>query len=84
VKPSLQILDDLLPNVYICGDVAEAGTRNPNARAAMRQATIVADNVVSAATGRSPNFIYQPRWAEGVIKLTLGLVRDPEVEKNIH
>lgn len=66
--------DDALPNVYACGDVAETKTPNPNSRAAMRQAEVAADNVISATRNKTPRFTYTPEWANGVIKLTLGLV----------
>ncbi|PON28738.1 hypothetical protein TGAM01_v202585 [Trichoderma gamsii] len=75
VKPSLQIADDSLPNIYICGDVADTNTPNPNARSAMRQGTIVADNILRAAAGKTPSYVYENQWADGVIKLTLGLDR---------
>ncbi|KAM0460886.1 hypothetical protein ACHAO4_001682 [Trichoderma viride] len=75
VKPSLQIADDSLPNIYICGDVADTDTPNPNARSAMRQGTIVADNILRAAAGKTPSYVYENQWADGVIKLTLGLDR---------
>jgi NADH dehydrogenase FAD-containing subunit len=74
VKPSLQIADDSLPNIYICGDVADTNTPNPNARSAMRQGTIVADNILRAVAGKTPSYVYENKWADGVIKLTLGLV----------
>lgn len=74
VKPTLQIQNAKLSNVYVCGDVADVGIDNPNARSAMRQAMVVGLNVVRAATGGSPNKTYKPFWGEGVIKLTLGLV----------
>ncbi|EHK44202.1 hypothetical protein TRIATDRAFT_87269 [Trichoderma atroviride IMI 206040] len=75
VKPNLQIADDSLPNIYICGDVADTDTPNPNARSAMRQGTIVADNILRAAAGKTPSYVYENQWADGVIKLTLGLDR---------
>lgn len=75
VNPTLQIRDEKLPNVYVCGDVAAVGIDNPNARSAMRQGMVVGLNVVRAATGSSPTKTYEPFWGEGVIKLTLGLVR---------
>ncbi|KAI1140180.1 FAD/NAD(P)-binding domain-containing protein [Hypoxylon sp. FL0543] len=72
-KPTLQIQDDALPNVYACGDVSETNTTHPNSRSAMRQATIVAYNVISATEGKEPKETYVPHWMDGVIKLTLGL-----------
>ncbi|KAF1812368.1 FAD/NAD(P)-binding domain-containing protein [Eremomyces bilateralis CBS 781.70] len=73
VKPTLQIADDSLPNVYIIGDVADTGTRNPNARSAMRQGQIAADNITRVTWGKKPSHHYKPWWGEAVIKLTLGL-----------
>lgn len=70
----MQIADDQLPNIYACGDVAHTGVPKPNARSAMHQAAIVADNLVLAAMGKTPKHKYTPHWADGVIKLTLGLV----------
>jgi NADH dehydrogenase FAD-containing subunit len=76
-KPTLQIDDDSLPNVYVCGDVAGHGERNPNARSAMRKAMIAADNVVRATRGEAPKYTYEPFWGDAYIKLTLGMVRRP-------
>lgn len=75
MKPTMQIMNQKLPNVYACGDVADTGVRNPNSRAAMSQAKIAADNVVLASLGKQPSYTYEHHWAESVIKLTLGLVR---------
>ncbi|KAK4152282.1 apoptosis-inducing factor 2 [Chaetomidium leptoderma] len=75
VKPTLQIDDESLPNVFVCGDVADTKDTNPNSRIAGRQAEIAADNVVLAATGKEPSYTYSPGWGDGVIKLTLGLDR---------
>lgn len=74
VKPTMQIDDDSLPNVYVCGDVAETNTPNPNSRTARGQAMIAADNVILAIDGYEPTNKYKPQWLEGLIKLTLGLV----------
>lgn len=76
VKPTLQIEMPSISNIYACGDVADTGVRNPNARAAMKQAQFVADNVVLAIQGKEPARFYDPTWADGVIKLTLGLVSE--------
>ncbi|OLN95962.1 Apoptosis-inducing factor B-like protein [Colletotrichum chlorophyti] len=73
VKPTMQIDVESLPNVYVCGDVAETGVTNPNGRSAMKQATYAADNLVLALQGKPPTNLYQHYWADGVIKLTLGL-----------
>ncbi|KAI1114540.1 hypothetical protein F5Y14DRAFT_413651 [Nemania sp. NC0429] len=75
VKPTLQLADEKLPNVYACGDVADTKTPNPNARSAMRQASVVAENILSIATGGKPRHRYENNWSDGVIKLTLGLTR---------
>lgn len=74
VKSTLQIDDDSLPNVYACGDAADTNTPNPNARSAMRQAEVVADNILLAIHGKKPRYPYKPQWGDGLIKLTLGLV----------
>lgn len=60
--------------MYACGDVAESGAPNPNARVAMRQAMIVAQNILQETRGEAPTHMYKTSWADGVIKLTLGLV----------
>ncbi|KAI0205992.1 FAD/NAD(P)-binding domain-containing protein [Astrocystis sublimbata] len=73
VKSTMQICDDSLPNVYLCGDVAETNTPNPNSRSARGQAEIAADNVILAMDGHRPTKQYEPKWLEGFIKLTLGL-----------
>ncbi|KAJ0328797.1 hypothetical protein COL5a_004582 [Colletotrichum fioriniae] len=73
VKPTMQIDVDSLPHIYVCGDVAEADVTNPNARAAMKQAIYAADNLVLALQSKKPSNIYEHYWADGVIKLTLGL-----------
>ncbi|KAI1778667.1 FAD/NAD(P)-binding domain-containing protein [Hypoxylon cercidicola] len=72
-KPTLQIQDDSLPNIYACGDVSETNTTHPNSRSAMRQAMVCALNVLSGTEGKKPKETYQPHWLDGVIKLTLGL-----------
>ncbi|KAF2972042.1 hypothetical protein GQX73_g1608 [Xylaria multiplex] len=74
-KPTMQIDDDSLHNVYICGDVAETSTPNPNSRSAMAQAAVAADNVILAIDGLNPTNKYKPKWLEALIKLTLGLDR---------
>lgn len=74
VKPTLQIADDKLAHIYACGDVADTKTPNPNSRSAMRQASIVADNIMCVTAGKEPCHTYVNSWGDGVIKLTLGLV----------
>ncbi|KAI9901947.1 hypothetical protein N3K66_003764 [Trichothecium roseum] len=78
VLPTLQIADPALPNVYACGDVAalagDGPVPNPNARSAIRQAATVVDNVLlGARRGKEPAYMYRHSWADGLIKLTLGL-----------
>ncbi|KAI0423973.1 FAD/NAD(P)-binding domain-containing protein [Xylaria sp. FL1042] len=73
VKPTMQIDNESLLNVYVCGDVAETNTPNPNSRTARVQATVVADNVTLAIDGHKPTNKYKINWLEGLIKLTLGL-----------
>ncbi|KAK4222465.1 hypothetical protein QBC38DRAFT_489790 [Podospora fimiseda] len=75
VKPTLQIDDDSLPNVYVSGDVAAAHARNANSRIAARQGEIAADNIIRAIRGKAPNRTYKEEWGDEVIKLTLGLDR---------
>ncbi|KAI0179571.1 FAD/NAD(P)-binding domain-containing protein [Hypoxylon sp. FL1284] len=72
-KPTLQIQDESLPNIYVCGDVAETNTPHPNSRSAAHQATTCAFNVLSCAEGNKPKETYESHWMEGGIKLTLGL-----------
>jgi NADH dehydrogenase FAD-containing subunit len=74
VKPTLQIDNDAFPNIYACGDVVDTNTPNPNGRSANRQADIVGDNVLLAIRGKQPTCIFENYWADGIIKLTLGLV----------
>ncbi|KAI4862962.1 FAD/NAD(P)-binding domain-containing protein [Hypoxylon rubiginosum] len=72
-KPTLQVQDDSLPNIYACGDVSETNTTHPNSRSAMRQAVVCAYNILSGTEGKKPKDTYEPHWLDGVIKLTLGL-----------
>ena len=48
--------------------------RTPNGRSAVAQAAVVADNIAASAWGKKPTYFFTPHWADGVIKLTLGLV----------
>ncbi|RYP07582.1 hypothetical protein DL764_002409 [Monosporascus ibericus] len=86
VKPTLQITDESFPNVYACGDVAEAGLPNPNGRSSMRQGMIAAENVLLAIQGKVSRYQYIPHFADGAIALTVGLqysvayVRDGDSE----
>lgn len=74
VKKTLQLDDPALSNIYACGDVADTKTPNPNGRSAMRQADVASDNVLLAVRGKKPAYEYRNNWADGIIKLTLGLV----------
>ncbi|EJT69177.1 hypothetical protein GGTG_13286 [Gaeumannomyces tritici R3-111a-1] len=73
VKPTLQIGDESLPNIYACGDVADTGMKNPNGRAAMMQGMVVGYNIGLAISGEEPSVMYDAHWADAMIKLTLGL-----------
>ncbi|VUC25462.1 unnamed protein product [Clonostachys rosea] len=75
IKPTLQIADDAYPNIYACGEVADTKTPNPNARSASRQAWVVAANILKLVQGKKPTEKYENFWADGLIKLTLGLDR---------
>ncbi|KAL4984514.1 hypothetical protein BDW68DRAFT_180596 [Aspergillus falconensis] len=75
IKPTLQIADDSLPNVYACGDVADTKAPNTNAFIATRQAGIVADNILLAVEGKAAQRKYEHMWIDNGIKLTLGLHR---------
>ncbi|KAF7535575.1 hypothetical protein G7Z17_g13181 [Cylindrodendrum hubeiense] len=75
VKPSLQIDNDNFPNIYACGDVADTKTPNPNGRSAHRQGDVASDNVLLAISGKEPTYVFETSWADGIIKLTLGLDR---------
>ncbi|KAF4303657.1 hypothetical protein GTA08_BOTSDO08145 [Botryosphaeria dothidea] len=76
VKPTMQIADDSLPNVYIAGEVAKTDVRNVNARSAMEQATVAADNILLAVKGKEPQVHYKSSWIDDSILLTLGLKKD--------
>ena len=73
-KPTLQVADNELSNVYACGDVTHVSASNRNSRSAMRQAEVVADNILLAARGGSPHHVYRDHWTDATIKLTLGIV----------
>ncbi|KPM40295.1 hypothetical protein AK830_g6291 [Neonectria ditissima] len=75
VKPTLQLDNDDFPNIYACGDVADTKTPNPNGRSASRQADVAADNVLLAVRGKPPTYLFETNWADGMIKLTLGMDR---------
>ncbi len=75
VKPTMQLEDDALPNFYAAGDVVKTDAPNVNARSAVGQATVAADNILLAIKGRQPRNQYKPSWLENTILLTLGLVR---------
>lgn len=77
VKPTLEIDDGALPNVFVCGDVADTKVANPNSKTATRQAEIAAYNVAMAARGMKPIHTYQEAWVDGFINLTVGLVSIP-------
>ncbi|KAK0662617.1 hypothetical protein DIS24_g1869 [Lasiodiplodia hormozganensis] len=90
VKPTMQLADDSLPNVYAAGDVADTDAQKANARSAMKQAKVAADNILLAIKGQQPRNRYKYVWQDGAILLTLGLhkavvnISDDETEMNIH
>ncbi|KAJ5587963.1 uncharacterized protein N7459_003728 [Penicillium hispanicum] len=71
VKPSLQVADDAFDRIYAAGDVIWT-EHLKNARSAMQQAQIVADNICRAIRG-GQQIEYQQQWWEGTTKVTLGL-----------
>ncbi|CZR65582.1 uncharacterized protein PAC_15482 [Phialocephala subalpina] len=73
-QPTLQVTDPAFPNIYAAGDVAELGI-TPNSRAAMEQATVVADNVLYAIRGKR-QAEYSYRLWQGGIELTLGITKE--------
>lgn len=77
VKPTLQLADNRYPNIYSCGDVTDMDVPTPNARSAMQQATVAAENILVAIDGKKPTNVYKHQWPESFIKLTLGLVCTP-------
>ncbi|TQV99344.1 mercuric reductase [Cordyceps javanica] len=75
VKPTLQLMDARFPNIYSCGDVTDTDVPTPNARAAMQQSVVAAENILLAVEGKAPQHEYRHSWPESFIKLTLGLDR---------
>lgn len=73
VKPTLQIADDSLPNIFACGDVIETDLPNPSGRSAAVQASVVSDNILQSVQGLEPSHVYSHGY-QSMIKLTLGLV----------
>ncbi|KAJ3499262.1 hypothetical protein NLG97_g465 [Lecanicillium saksenae] len=75
VKPTLQLVDEKYQNIYSCGDVTDMDVPTPNARSAMQQSVVAAENILLAIDGKVPKHEYQHTWPESLIKLTLGLDR---------
>ncbi|OAA77917.1 FAD-dependent pyridine nucleotide-disulfide oxidoreductase [Akanthomyces lecanii RCEF 1005] len=75
VKPTLQLLDENFQNIYSCGDVTDTDVPTPNARSAMQQSVVAAENILLAIEGKAPEHEYRHNWPESLIKLTLGLDR---------
>lgn len=72
VKPTRQLLDPSLENIYAAGDVVEFnGVKN--SRSAMEQVVVASDNIVRSIAGKRQKE-YHRKWWEGAIELTLGLV----------
>lgn len=65
-------MDDAFPQIYAAGDVIEAGPIK-NARSAVQQAQVVADNIICNIRGQR-QIEYRQQWWEGTTKLTLGTV----------
>ena len=60
--------------MFAVGDVAK--TDGPRmARAAREQADVITHNILSMINQQKPSTLYSPQIYEGVIKLTLGKVR---------
>ena len=74
VRPTLQILDPQIQNLFAIGDVAD--TTGPKmARAGMYQAEVVEGNILKMIKGSQKALgIYEPNFIEGVLKLTVGKV----------
>lgn len=79
VQPTLQITGPLFTRTYAAGDVIESdGVKN--ARGAIEQAEVVAENIVRALHSQK-QIEYHVRWWEGMTRLSVGLVRQqPRVE----
>ncbi|KAF1730743.1 Apoptosis-inducing factor 2 [Beauveria bassiana] len=75
VKPTLQLMDERFQNIYSCGDVTDTDVPTPNARSAMQQSVVAAENILLAVQGEAPQHEYQHAWPESFITLTLGLDR---------
>ncbi|KAJ5563829.1 hypothetical protein N7513_000071 [Penicillium frequentans] len=67
------VLDDAFPQIYAAGDVIEAGPIK-NARSAVQQAQVVADNIICNIRGQR-QIEYRQQWWEGTTKLTLGTAK---------
>lgn len=60
--------------MFAIGDVAKTGGPRM-ARAAREQGDVVTSNILSMINGQKPSTLYRHQIYEGVIKLTLGKVR---------
>jgi NADH dehydrogenase FAD-containing subunit len=67
-------MDERFQNIYSCGDVTDTDVPTPNARSAMQQSVVAAENILLAVQGKAPQHEYQHTWPESFITLTLGLV----------
>ncbi|GES66314.1 putative mercuric reductase [Aspergillus terreus] len=71
VQPTLQITGPLFTRTYAAGDVIESdGVKN--ARGAIEQAEVVAENIVRALNSQK-QIEYHVRWWEGMTRLSVGL-----------
>ncbi|KAE8147815.1 hypothetical protein BDV25DRAFT_159519 [Aspergillus avenaceus] len=71
VRPTLQIANTSLNQIYAAGDVVDLDNIK-NGRAAVQQAGIVAENIVRSIKSQKQRE-YQPQWWEGTTKLPVGL-----------
>lgn len=71
VKPTLQLQDDKLSNIFSLGDIADTGSHKA-ARPGMQQAGVVARNIVSMIENGRAEEVFTPTPA--AIHLSLGIV----------
>ena len=76
-RPTLQVSDEKIFNIFAIGDVADTGGPKM-ARAGMVQAEVVQRNIQRLIHGASDSLeVYTPNFLEGALKLSLGKVRQP-------
>lgn len=72
MKPTLQVVDKNIPNIFAVGDIAETGA-NKAARPAMEQARLASRNILQLIQGR-PAELENYTFSAPAIHLTLGIV----------